>query len=65
MTKTSRGLSGICIFEDGKPVCLEECRSDTRRAWMETNNKEYLMNTIERLCDVINDIGGQFNLTRQ
>lgn len=61
-------LSGIYIFDklegDEKklPTCIEDCNEETRNEWLESLEKEALINTVERLCNVIKGISNQFDI---
>ena len=56
-------LSGIYIFdqlegdEKRKPTCIEDCNKDTRQEWLESLEKEGLIRTVDRLCEVLHQIG--------
>lgn len=51
------GLSGIYIFDtlDGEdkrqPTCVEDCREETRKAWLESLNRMALENTLNIIFD--------------
>lgn len=62
------GLSGIYIFDtlDGEdkrqPTCVEDCREETRKAWLKSLNRMALDNTLniifesyKRLAQVLTD----------
>lgn len=61
-------LSGIFIFdtlegeEKRKPTCIEDCREETRLEWLNSLEKEALINTIEHLCKTLKSIGTQFGI---
>ena len=63
-----RGLSGIYIFdkfpEDEKrqPTCIEDCQEETRKEWLESLEKEALINCVENLCETIRRISDQFGI---
>lgn len=68
MENKRRNLSGIYIFdkfpEDEKrqPICLEDCQEATRKEWLESLEKEALINTVEHLCDTLRKISDQFGI---
>ena len=61
-------LSGIYIFDklegDEKrlPTCIEDCNKETRIEWLESLEKEALINTIDHLCRILKDISNQFGI---
>lgn len=63
-----RHLSGIYIFdkfpEDEKrvPTCIEDCQDETRTKWLESLEKEALINCVDRLCEVLRNISDQFGI---
>lgn len=68
MENKRRNLSGIYIFdkfpEDEKrqPTCLEDCQEETRKKWLETLEKEALINCVEHLCKTIRAISDKFGI---
>lgn len=68
MENKRRNLSGIYIFdkfpEDEKrqPTCLEDCQKETRNKWLESLEREALINCIEHLCKTIRNISDQFGI---
>ncbi len=62
-------LSGIYIFDtlDGEekrsPTCIEDCKYETRDKWLNTLEKEALVNTVHHLCDTLKQISEQFGIT--
>lgn len=63
-----RNLSGIFIFdkfpedERREPTCIEDCQEETRKQWLESLEKEALVNTIEHLCEVLRNISDEFGI---
>ena len=60
-------LSGIYIFDtlengDSKPTCIEDCSAESRQKWLESLEREALINTVDHLCKVIKDISNQFGI---
>lgn len=61
-------LSGIYIFdklegdENKLPTCIEDCREETRLKWLESLDKEALINTVEHLCNTLKNISEQFGI---
>ena len=66
-----RNLSGIYIFdtfpgEDKRqPTCIEDCQEETRKNWLESLEKESLINTVEHLCETLRCISDQFEIVGQ
>ena len=71
MENKRRNLSGIYIFdkfpedEKGQPTCLEDCQEETRKKWLETLEKETLINCVEHLCKTIRAISDKFGITAE
>ena len=71
MENKRHDLSGIFIFdqfpgeERRKPTCVEDCQEETRKKWLETLNREALINTIEYLCETLREVSDQFGITRE
>lgn len=63
-----RSLSGIYIFdqfpgeEKRTPTCLEDYQEETRKQWLESLEKEALINTVEHLCKTLRNISDQFGI---
>ena len=57
-----RNISGIFIFEDKEPTCFEECREETQDEWLESLDKQMMMNLSKKLAKTINNIANQFDL---
>ena len=61
-------LSGIYIFdtlegeEKRTPTCIEDCREETRLMWLNSLEKEDLIDTVERLCVTLKSISKQFEI---
>lgn len=59
-------LSGIFIFDtlegERKPTCIEDCKEETRLKWLNTLEKEALIETVEHLCKTLKSIGTQFGI---
>lgn len=68
MENKRRNLSGIYIFdkfpedERRKPTCIEDCQEETRKKWLETLEKEALINCIEQLCGTLRAVSDQFGI---
>lgn len=64
-------LSGIYLFdqlegEDRRtPTCLEDCTEETRNRWLEDQEKECLIRTINILCETLKDISNKFGIAKQ
>lgn len=62
-------LSGIYIFdtlegeEKRTPTCIEDCREETRLRWLNSLEKEDLINTVERLCITLQTISKRYLIT--
>jgi hypothetical protein len=63
-----RGLSGIYIFdkfpgeERREPTCVEDCQEETRHKWLDSLEREALINTIDHLCGTITAISDKFGI---
>lgn len=63
-----RNLSGIYLFDklEGEekkiPTCLEDCNEETRNKWLDSLEKEALINTVKHLCSVLREMGDQFGI---
>lgn len=57
-----RNITGIFIFEDKEPTCFEECREETQDKWLESLDKQALINLSKQLAKTINYIANQFNI---
>ena len=63
-----RGMSGIYIFDKfpfedkRKPTCLEDCQEETRKKYLEGQDEEFLINTIEILCQTIRNMSDEFGI---
>ena len=59
-------LSGIYIFDtlegERKPTCIEDCREETRLEWLNSLEKEALINTVDHLCQTLKNISNQFGI---
>lgn len=68
MSKKRRNLSGIYIFEQfpgeemRHPTCVEDCQDETRKKWLESLEKEALINTVNHLCETLRGISDQFGI---
>jgi len=66
-----RNLTGIFIFdkfegEDKRqPTCFEDCRESTQDEWLESLEREVLVNLAKQLGKTIRDIGNQLDLVRE
>jgi hypothetical protein len=63
-----RYLSGIYIFdkfpedEQRLPTCIEDCQLETRVRWLNTLEKEALIDCINSLCDTITKMSDKFGI---
>lgn len=63
-----RGMSGMYVFDkfptDDKrqPTCIEDCQEETRRKYLEGQDSEFLINTIEILCETIRNMSDEFGI---
>lgn len=68
MTIKRCNLSGIYIFdilegeEKLEPTCLEDCTSDTLRKWLEKQDKECLIRTVEHLCRILKGVSEYYGI---
>lgn len=66
-----RNLSGIYIFdkfpeeEHREPTCIEDCQEETRKKWLEAQDKEALIRTVEFLCETLRKISDQFGIVAE
>lgn len=66
-----RSLSGIYIFdkfpdeERREPTCIEDCQDETRRKWLESLEKEALINCVNHLCETLREISDEFGIIGQ
>ena len=66
-----RNLTGIYIFdkfegeEKRQPTCFEDCQESTQDKWLESLEREALVNLAKTLGKTIKDIGDQLDLMRQ
>lgn len=65
-----RNLTGIYIFdkfegeEKRQPTCFEDCQESTQDKWLESLEREALVNLAKTLGKTIKDIGDQLDLMR-
>lgn len=65
-----RNLSGIFIFDKFKdeekrqPTCFEDCRESTQDKWLQSLEREALINLSKQLGKTIKNIGDQLDLVR-
>lgn len=63
-----RGMSGLYVFdkfptdEKRTPTCLEDCQEETRKKYLEGQDEEFLINTIEILCETIRNMSDEFGI---
>ena len=63
-----RNLTGIYIFdkfegeEKRQPTCFEDCQESTQDKWLESLEREALINLAKKLGKTIKDIGEQLDL---
>ena len=63
-----RGMSGIYIFDKypiedkRKTTCLEDCQEETRKKYLEGQDEEFLINTIEIVCQTIRNMSDEFSI---
>ena len=66
-----RNLTGIYIFdkfegeEKRQPTCFEDCQESTQDRWLESLNREALVNLAKKLGETIKLIGDQLDLVRE
>jgi hypothetical protein len=66
-----RNLTGIYIFDkfegEGKrqPTCFEDCQESTQDKWLESLEREALVNLAKQLSKTIKEIGDQLDLVRE
>jgi hypothetical protein len=66
-----RNLTGIYIFdkfegeEKRQPTCFEDCQEITQDKWLESLEREALVNLAKQLGKTIKDIGDQLDLVRE
>jgi hypothetical protein len=65
-----RNLSGIFIFdkfegeEKRQPTCFEDCQESTQDKWLQSLEREALINLSKQLGKTIKNIGDQLDLVR-
>jgi len=63
-----RNISGIFIFEkfedeeNRKPTCFEDCNESTQDKWLESLEREALVNLAKQLGKVIRALSDEFNI---
>lgn len=66
-----RNLTGIYIFdkfeneEKRQPTCFEDCQEETQNNWLESLEREALIDLAKKLGKTIKDIGDQLDLMRE
>lgn len=66
-----RNLTGIYIFdkfegeEKRQPTCFEDCQESTQDKWLESLEREGLVNLAKQLAKTLKDIGDQLDLVRE
>jgi len=66
-----RNLTGIYIFdkfegeEKRQPTCFEDCQEITQYKWLESLEREALVNLAKQLGKTIKNIGDQLDLMRE
>ena len=50
------------IFSQSPDMKQEYCASIVRKEWLETLEKQALISTVERLCEVLRIISDQFDI---
>jgi hypothetical protein len=71
ITIMRRNLTGIYIFdkfegeEKRQPTCFEDCQESTQDKWLESLEREALVNLAKKLGKTIKDIGEQLDLVRE
>jgi len=66
-----RNLTGIFIFdkfegeEKRQPTCFEDCQESTQDEWLESLEREVLVNLAKQLGKTIRGIGDQLDLVRK
>lgn len=60
-----RNLTGIYILDENRePTCFEDCKESKQNEWLETLDREQLINLAKKLADTIKEIGDTFDLIR-
>lgn len=63
-----RNLSGIYIFDklagetSSHPTCFEDCTEETQDRWLESLEREALIDLAKKLGKTIRTIGDQFDI---
>ena len=66
-----RNLTGIYIFdkfegeEKRQPTCFEDCQESTQDRWLNSLEREALINLAKHLGKTLKDIGDQLDLVRE
>ena len=66
-----RNLTGIYIFdkfegeEERQPTCFEDCQESTQDRWLNSLEREALINLAKHLGKTLKDIGDQLDLVRE
>lgn len=66
-----RNLTGIFIFdkfedeEKRQPTCFEDCQESTQDEWLESLEREALVNLAKKLAETIKYIGDELDLVRE
>ena len=66
-----RNLTGIYIFdkfkdeEKRKPTCFEDCQESTQDKWLESLEREALVDLAKQLGKAIKNIGDELDLIRE
>ncbi|HSH51474.1 MAG TPA: hypothetical protein VK982_07090 [Bacteroidales bacterium] len=63
--KQKRNLSGVFIFQDKKPTCIEDCELDIQKEWLDSLNEKQLKQTVLHLCNTLNEIGNELDIIRE
>ncbi|HPC10141.1 MAG TPA: hypothetical protein PLN85_03620 [archaeon] len=70
MSIKKRNLSGIYIFEkfedeeSREPTCIEDCTEKTQDRYLNSLEKEALINLAKRLANVLKEIGDELDIMK-
>jgi len=68
---TRRNLSGIYIFEKfpedqrREPTCFEDCTEETQDKWLDSLERDALVNLAKMLGKTLRGIGDQFDISSE
>ena len=70
MSIKKRNLSGIYIFEkfedeeSREPTCIEDCTEKTQDRYLNSLEKEALINLAKRVANVLKEIGDELDIMK-